>query len=155
MASAECREHTADADRLDDDENVSVVEDVSVVEVYDISLQEAARLYDVSLATLRKRVRWGEIFAYKTRGPWGHEWRVSGPALEAYGYRRRTQSAEEPSLEVRVATLEREITTLRRQVTLHRERADQADRELGAALLECGRLQAALEAARGEDTEQK
>ena len=153
MATPECSEDTADAEL--GDANLSVVEDVAVVEVYDISLQEAARLYDVSLTTLRKRVRWGEIFAYKTRGAWGHEWRVSGPALEAYGYRRRTEDAVETPLEHRVASLEREIATLRRLVTLHRERADQADRELGEAMLESGRLRAALDAARSGAGEQE
>ena len=147
MARPDCQEDVReDEDEMDVDDvhGVSVVEDVAVVEVYDISLQEAARLYDVSLTTLRKRVRWGEIFAYKTRGAWGDEWRVSGPALEAAGYQRRTATAEETSLEHRVASLEREITTLRRLVAMHRERAEQADRELGQAMLEVGRLRAAL-----------
>jgi hypothetical protein len=158
MACSECREQVREADDIalpEDVGQVAVVADVAVVELYDISLHQAARLYHVSLTTLRRRVRWGEIFAYKTRGPWGDEWRVSGPALEAYGFRRRAVTAGETPLEDRVASLEREIATLRRLVTLHRERADQADRELGAAMLECGRLQAALEAARGEVDEQK
>ncbi len=111
----------------------------------DLSLQEAAQLYDVSLRTLGNRVRWGEIDAYKARGPWGQEWRVTRKALESFGYRRR--EAPEPTSDPRTAELERELAAARRAAAAERNRADEADRRLGAALLEVGRLRAALAAA--------
>ena len=110
----------------------------------DLSLQEATRLYDVSLRALRNRVRCGEIPAYKTRGPWGQEWRVNGRTLEASGLRRRPVELGMTDSDPRVAALEAELATLRRVVVAERERGDQADRELGYAMLECGRLRSAL-----------
>ncbi len=113
----------------------------------DLSLQEAAELYDVSIRTLGYRVRVGEIEAYKTRGPWGDQWRVSPAALEAFGYRVRTPipaNGEVPSK--RIQELERELAAARRAAAAERNRAEDADRRLGAALLESGRLQAALAA---------
>ena len=120
----------------------------------DLSLQEAARLYGVPVATLSKRVRWGQIDAYKVRGPWGHQWRVSREALEAFGYRQVPPSDEEPQ-DPRVAELEREVASLRRVLAAERVRADRADRELGQLMLESGRLRSALARARaasGEDS---
>ncbi len=126
-------------------------------ETGDLSLQEAARLYDVPLRTLGNRVRWGEIDAYKTRGPWGHEWRVSTQALEAFGYQRRRvpEGTSEAAPDPRVAELERELAAAGRSVAAERHKAEEADRRLGAALLESGRLRAALaaEVARRERAE--
>ena len=120
-------------------------------EPLDLSLQEAAALYDVSLATLRKRVRWGEILAYKARGPWGNEWRVTRRALEAFGYEPRPQTpVEDLSPDQRVTSLERELATIRRVVALEKRRADQADQELGHLMLEMGRLRSALSRAQEE-----
>jgi hypothetical protein len=120
-------------------------------EAPDLSLQEAAALYDVSLATLRKRVRSGQILAYKARGPWGHEWRVTRRALEAFGYQPRPSvPADELSTDERVVSLERELAAIRRVVSLEKQRADQADRELGHLMLEMGRLRTALSRAQRE-----
>ena len=111
----------------------------------DLSLKEAARLYDVSQQTLRNRVRFGRLPAYKTRGPWGHEWRINGRSLEAAGIARRppTKDDENP----RVAALEAEVARLWRLVAAERNRADEADRELGYAMLQTGRLRSALDRA--------
>ena len=114
----------------------------------DLSLREAAELYDVSLRTLARKARWGEIEAYKVRGPWGHEWRVSPAALEAAGMRTRTARPVTSSGCPQVAGLEREVESLRRTVAAERWRAEQADRELGHAMLESGRLRGALARAR-------
>lgn len=54
-----------------------------------LSLQDAAKLYEVPYRTLGNRVRYGEIDAHKARGRWGYEWRVSPQALEAFGYQPR------------------------------------------------------------------
>ncbi len=105
----------------------------------DLSLQEAAETYDLSLRTLGNRVRCGEIEAYKTRGPWGQEWRVSRKALESFGYRPR-QTTETSSADT--AGLERELEAARRAAVAERNRADQADRKLGEAMREIGRLRA-------------
>lgn len=118
-------------------------DDVGTDEQCDLSLQEAARLYEVSLTTLRRRVRRGEVRASKVRGPWGPEWRVSRRALEDLGMRARpvlADGAEHP----RIVELEREVASLRRVVAVERLRADRADQELGFAMLESGRLRAAL-----------
>lgn len=116
----------------------------------DLSLQEAARLYGVSAATLGRKARWGVVTAYKARGPWGWEWRVSRRSLEASGYRPRPADGAGPAGEAdpprdpQVTELQRQIATLRRVVARERLRADRADRELGQAMLECGRLRRAL-----------
>jgi hypothetical protein len=119
----------------------------------DLSLQEATRLYDVSLRTLRNRVRCGEIPAYKTRGPWGQEWRVNGRTLEAAEFPRRPVVLGTDDDDPRVAALEQELATLRRVVVAERQRADRADSELGYAMLECGRLRSALAKALRDDDE--
>ncbi len=115
----------------------------------DLSLQEAAELYDLALRTLGNRVRVGEIEAYKTRGPWGAEWRVRAQALEAFGYQRRPALATPTPgciSSERFEDLERQLATARRAIAAERNRAEEADRRLGKALLETGRLRAALAA---------
>ncbi len=59
-----------------------------------LSLKDAAEIYDLSLRTLSNRVRNGEVQAVKRRGPWGHEWRVTPEALEAFGYKPRRTHPE-------------------------------------------------------------
>ena len=124
-------------------------------EALDLSLQEAAALYDVSLATLRKRVRAGQIIGYKTHGPWGKEWRVTPRALERFGYQPRPATRpEDLSPDQQVASLERQLAAIRRVVALEKRRADQADQELGHLMLEMGRLRTALARAQQEAAEQ-
>lgn len=114
----------------------------------DLSLRDAARHYEVSVATLRRQVRSGQVPAYKVRGPWGQEWRVSHQAVGASGY--AVRPVEPDPEDPHVATLRRELGVLRRVVAVERNRADQADRELGQAMLECGRLRSALARAHTE-----
>ncbi len=114
----------------------------------DLSLQEAARLYAVSVRTLTNRVRWGQMDAYKARGARGLEWRVSRQALETSGYQPRVeQDRDDQERDSRMLSLERELAEARRVAAAERRRADEADRLLGHAMMECGRLRAALTAA--------
>ncbi len=115
----------------------------------DLSLQEAAQLYDLSLPTLGRRLRNGEIEGYKSEGTRG-EWRVSVKALEAFGYRRRPAPEPVPKEVVsdarRINRLEREVLAARRAVATERRRADQLSRKHDQALTEIARLRAALAA---------
>ncbi len=102
-----------------------------------LSVREAAERYGVPLRTMAKRASLGEIEgAVKVRGARGMEWRVPVAALEAYGYR---QSEHQPS-----APKDPMLEAMRRTAIAERNRADEADRRLGHALLECGRLRARL-----------
>lgn len=52
-----------------------------------LSLDDAVRIYGVSMSTLRRRLRRGELpGAYKVAGPKGDEWRIPAGALEQAGY---------------------------------------------------------------------
>ncbi len=114
----------------------------------DLSLHEATRLYELSAATLGRRIRNGEIEAYKSEGANRGEWRVSVKALEAFGYRRRSEPAPQDDIpdSRTIRRLEREVAAARSEVAAQRRRAEQTDRELGEALMEVGRLRAALAA---------
>ncbi len=116
----------------------------------DLSLHQAAAIYAVSARTLSQHIRCGQLAAYKTGGATGREWRVTREALSAYPYRQRpaVDVAEDPL----VARLRRELNTARRSAAAERRRAEDADRRLGHALLECGRLRSALATATGADT---
>ncbi|WP_129337956.1 helix-turn-helix domain-containing protein [Cellulomonas endophytica] len=125
----------------------------------DLSLTEAARVYDVPVTTLRRRVGRGEIPAYKVRGVRGYEWRLSRRALDERaaadartprGPSASTASAPDPGDDRPAGchrVLEQELVALRRAAAAERHRADRADRELGHALLESGRMRSALEQA--------
>ena len=108
------------------------------------SLREASRLYGVELATLRNMVRRARIDAYKARGPWGREWRVTRATLEAMGYGPRAACRSASEDDKQFAHLERELRAARRTAAAERSRADEVDRRLGEALMESGRLRAAL-----------
>ncbi len=120
----------------------------------DLSLTEAAALYAVSARTLAQHIRCGQLPAHKTAGATGREWRVTRTDMDAAGYVRRPAPApaedaaatEDPL----VAQLRRELTSARRSAAAERRRADDLDRRLGHAMLEAGRLRAALAAASGE-----
>ncbi len=128
--------------------SASQTEDTADEPVYDLSLQEAARLYVVSVRTLTNRVRWGQLDAYKAHGARGLEWRVSRHALETSGYQPRVeQDRGDEERDARMMSLERELAEARRVAAAERRRADEADRRLGQVMLECGRLRAALAAA--------
>ena len=131
--------------------------DASAVEpASDLTLHDAAAVYAVSARTLAQHIRRGQLPAYKTAGATGREWRVTQDALVAAGYRRRqppgATDAPEPPL---VVQLRRELEAARRAAVAERHRAEDTDRRLGHALLECGRLRSALAAATGAGDESK
>jgi len=118
----------------------------------DLTLHDAAALYAVSARTLAQHIRCGQLPAYKTAGATGRQWRVTRDALDAAGYPARvppavTDAPEHPL----VAELRRELSAARRSAAAERRRAEDVDRRLGHALLECGHLRAALDAAYGKD----
>ena len=127
----------------------SAVVDLSTVETYaeaDLTLHDAAALYAVSPRTLAQHIRCGQLPAYKTAGATGRQWRVTREALDAAGYPVR-MPPEDPL----VAELRRELSAARRSAAAERRRAEDADRRLGHAMMECGRLRAALAVANGSD----
>ena len=110
----------------------------------DLSLHEAAAIYAVSARTLAQHIRCGQLSAYKTAGATGREWRVTRGALSAaYALRQPSEPLEHPL----VQQLRRDLAAARRAAAAERRRAEDADRRLGHALLECGRLRTALNAA--------
>ena len=118
----------------------------------DLTLRDAAALYAVSARTLAQHIRCGQLPAYRTSGAAGREWRVTREALVGYPPRQPPNAAEDPEPPL-VAALRRELTAARRAAAAERRRAEDADRRLGHAMLECGRLRAALAAvSREQDT---
>lgn len=116
----------------------------------DLTLREAAELYQVTVKTLAHHLRCGQLLGHKTGGATGREWRVTRGALDDAGYRARADGAAEgsPAAE-EVARLREDLRAARRAVSAERRRADDLDRRLGHALLECGRLRTALTLAAG------
>ena len=113
----------------------------------DLTLHDAAALYAVSARTLAQHIRCGQLSAYKTAGATGRQWRVTREALDAAGYPVRVPpTAVDAPEHPLVAELRRELSAARRSVAAERRRAEDADRRLGHAMLECGRLRAALAA---------
>jgi predicted DNA-binding transcriptional regulator YafY len=120
----------------------------------DLTLREAAELYDVTVKTLVQHLRCGQLVGYKSRGAAGREWRVTRDALDDAGYRLRAQAAGAALSEGNeLAQLRQQLDTAKRTASAERRRADDLDRRLGHALLECARLRAALAAATGEQDE--
>ena len=117
----------------------------------DLTLREAAELYDVTVKTLAQQLRCGQLIGHKARGAAGREWRVTREALDEAGYRPRDEAGAPGSLESEEpARLRQELGAAKRAASAERRRADDLDRRLGHALLECGRLRAALAAVVGE-----
>ena len=117
----------------------------------DLTLHDAAALYAVSARTLAQHIRRGQLDAYKTAGATGREWRVTTEALSAAYPNRQQPDADAPEHPV-VVQLRRELDAARRATAAERRRAEDADRRLGHALLECGRLRTALAAATGSQS---
>ncbi len=69
-------------------------------------------------------------------------------AMDVAGYARRDEDAGDHGEEF--VRLRQEVTIPRRAAAADRRRADDLDRRLGHALLECGRLRSALAAETGE-----
>lgn len=61
----------------------------------EMSLSQAAGLYDVSLAHLGRKVRTGEVEARKVRSHRGLEWRVTSEALQGAGHSLRTAESSQ------------------------------------------------------------
>ncbi len=108
----------------------------------EMTLTEAATLYTVSGATLRRLVTAGLLPAYKVNGSRGQEWRVAASAIEQAGYAPRAidlNEAEVPRAEVRRLTAAALAT--------ERARSARLDGQLGYALLTIGRLRGRLQEA--------
>ena len=117
----------------------------------DLTLREAAQLYDVTVKTLGQHLRCGQLVGHKSRGAAGREWRVTRDALDEAGYRPRVEVGEVGRPEGdELVRLHQELGAAKRVASAERRRADDLDRRLGHALLECGRLRTALAAAVGE-----
>ncbi len=123
-----------------------------------LTLHEAAGLYDVTVKTLSLHLRCGRLSGYKARGAAGREWRVTADAMDQAGYRRRAESVgvlDEEAVSGRdgqeLVRLRQELAVAKRASLAERRRADDLDRRLGHAQMECGRLRAALAAATGAD----
>ncbi len=123
-----------------------------------LTLHEAAGLYDVTVKTLSLHLRCGRLSGYKARGAAGREWRVTADAMDHAGYRRRTESVvliDEQAVSgggaQELVRLRQQLGVAKRTALAERRRADDLDRRLGHALLECGRLRSALAAAAGAD----
>jgi len=104
----------------------------------DLTLVEAAELYEVSLRTLRQRIAVGSITARKVRGVRGPEWRVTGSALKDAGYAPRTIDL------TGVETASSEVRRLTDALATERARNSDLDQRLGYALLTVGRLRGRL-----------
>ncbi len=107
----------------------------------ELTLTEAASLYTVSCATLRRLVTAGLLAAYKVNGVRGQEWRVSASAIEQAGYARRTIDPSE------VEGPGRELQRLTAALVAERARNSRLDGQLGFALLTIGRLRGRLQEA--------
>jgi hypothetical protein len=117
----------------------------------DLTLRDAAALYDVTVKTLAQHLRCGQLVGYKSRCVTGREWRVTREALDDAGYRPRAQAADAGRSEGdELVRLRQELAAAKRAAAAERRRADDLDRRLGHALLECGHLRGALAAVTGE-----
>jgi hypothetical protein len=109
----------------------------------ELSLADAAALFDVSVVALRRRVTLGEIAAYKVGGVRGREWRISASALKQAGYALRISEPHEGEAEV----AQLEVRRLTEALLAERARSKRLDSELGYALLTIGRLRGRLQEA--------
>ncbi len=103
----------------------------------ELTLGEAAELFNVSLGTLRRLVAAGGITAYKVSGVRGREWRVSTASLRDAGYGPRV-------IEVADTDSSSEVRRLSEALKVERARNSDLDRRLGYALLTVGRLRGRL-----------
>jgi excisionase family DNA binding protein len=103
----------------------------------ELTLSEAAQLFNVSLGALRRLVTVGGIDAYKVSGLRGREWRVSSSTLRAAGYQPRVIDLDD-------ADGGAEVRRLREALISERARSTDLDRRLGYALLTVGRLRGRL-----------
>lgn len=134
-----------------------------------LSLDDAVRIYGVSMSTLRRRLRTDAIpGAYKVPGPKGDEWRIPKGALEQVGFQpipepvdnRAPRPVDAPArsaagdelartLDALQGVLQRFDTT-QRQLTAAEEDRGRAEREREEARVEAAELRGRLEAAEAE-----
>ncbi len=100
-----------------------------------LTLVEAATVFSVSVATLRRLISADLPSAQRVNGVRGREWRVTNSALEQAGYTRRTIDLTEDQPEVR---------RLSEALKVEQARVAHLDSELGNALLTIGRLRGRL-----------
>lgn len=101
-----------------------------------LTIAEAAAAYGLSVSSLRRKLKAGELSgAVKVPGPKGEEYRIPPAALEALGYRAKETRAgavltaaragvelEEMSARVKELEAKLELETLRRELSEERER---------------------------------
>ncbi len=103
-----------------------------------LSIAEAAGLFEVSSATLRRLISAGQLQAWQVGGVRGREWRVSPDALVEAGYSRRGIDLTE------TGAVPTEVRRLMEALAAERVRSARLDSELGYALLTVGRLRGRL-----------
>jgi hypothetical protein len=113
-----------------------------------LSVLEAVRQYGVSNATLRRKLKEGEIpGAFKAPGPKGDEWRLPVAGLLALGYRAVDEDETEPREQRPVAEMRDLLHTMNRLMTTleaeHRQLMA-AGEGYRSAEIEAARLQAEL-----------
>ena len=115
-----------------------------------LSVGDAARRYTVSIATLRRKLKEGEIpGAFKAPGPKGDEWRLPVSGLEALGYRSVQEDEMEGSEERTVPDMHDLFRTMNRLMDIidaERRQLIAAGEGHRSAEVEAARLQAALSA---------
>ncbi len=111
------------------------VEDSSASQ--ELTLGEAAQLFNVSLGKLRRLVAVGGIAAHKVSGVRGREWRVSTSTLRDAGYEQRV-------IDLADVDSGSEVRRLSEALMVERARNSDLDRRLGYALLTVGRLRGRL-----------
>jgi hypothetical protein len=113
-----------------------------------LSVLEAARRYGISIATVRRKLKDGEIpGAFKAPGPKGDEWRLPVSGLLALGYRAIPDNQMEPREEKTGAEMRELFNTMNRLMnTLDAERRQLMAAGQGSrtAEIEAARLQAEL-----------
>lgn len=87
-----------------------------------LTLREAATRYEVSVATLKRQLSYGELRGAKETQGRARAWRVRPEDLDAAGYQRRPASradsdTEHDDLRRLVARLQEQVGTLREEVS--------------------------------------
>lgn len=102
----------------------------------EISIAEAALLFDISEASLRRKLGRGEISgAHRVKGKRGPEWRLPITSLTGLGIDVRTSTAP-----IAADQRDRSIRILLENLLAERARWEEWDRRLGEALAENARL---------------
>lgn len=102
-----------------------------------LTITDAASAYGVSVSTLHRRRKAGEIVgAVKVPGPKGEEWRIPPESLEALGYKPKETRAAEAVKAARAGleaeSLEARVRELEASLELERVRREAAETEAEA-----------------------